>query len=231
RPVYRAGGEPAVIDMEVVSAALLFSQDQRPGIDNPLELRVRDSPQHGLAVDRHEDRRGVADENLRRSILDRDASGLAGARRGQRRLEAIERDRLGYALELLLQLTQIRRAVVRKRRKVALGQVDILKGHLPCDAVHLSACRAPNDTEDLIIRATRFGSNRGAEAELIPLPAFNLWLIHGQHGIAELDLARPRVKVRWCRCGRWRCLCERFRCWGNRCWCWGVRFRRPLGTA
>ena len=30
-----------------------------------------------------------------------------------------------------------------------------------------------------------------ARGKLVPLPAFNLRLVYGQHGIAELELARP----------------------------------------
>ncbi len=87
-PGNRARREPAVVDVNVVAVASF--EDQRARVDDAAQERViGDRLRHRCAIDRHEDRRRLADDHLRRRVADRHR-GWLDAGGGERRLQAIE---------------------------------------------------------------------------------------------------------------------------------------------
>ena len=196
RPVDRARAEPAVVDVQEEAAAPLLAQDRRARVEDALEARVGYAPPHRAAIDRNQDRRRVADEDHGGSVAHRDTPGRQAARSGQRRLQAIERDRLHGRREPALELHPERRAVVGKRREAAARQLEVFEAHRSRDAIHLRARRAPDHADDLVVRSTRCRSDRAAERQPVALPALDLRLVDGRLRVRELQPTRPGVGIR-----------------------------------
>ena len=53
-------------------------------------------------------------------------------------------------------------------RKVAPGQVEVFEGHLARDAVHLGACRAPDDTEVSVFAPCALAATAARKASWFP---------------------------------------------------------------
>ncbi len=104
--------------------------------------------------------------------------------------------------ESLLQFGQVRGAVIRKRREVALRDLEVVQHDAARGLVHPRAGCGEDDAETLA--RGPFGQDRHRAAEIDPVvgPAAHLRLIDEDSRAGQLDFARP---------GRSRCGCRRGR--------------------
>ena len=199
--------QPAVVDVQVPGAVAAAAQEQRPGIDNPLEIAVGHGLDHGLPGDGNENGGRIADDDLGWYVAHRHRRALHGARSGQGGLQPVQRDGGDAGGQLLLQGLAVGIAIVCQGGKIAAGEGDIRQGDTAAAAVHLGAGISEEHPENLLVAAIRAGIDSHPEAEQVVLPGLNLWLEYPQGGIAERIAAGPASDTRLggnCRGGSWR---------------------------
>ena len=93
-PVELGSREPPIHQPQVVFVRRPIEEEQHPRVDHPQEAGARDLPQHRLAIDAHEQRGPLADDDPRRVVLDLDdAAGILHPFHLELGLKPIERHR------------------------------------------------------------------------------------------------------------------------------------------
>ena len=178
--------QPSYTFMKICGSDALFRISARVLITRWNDAAPGTGFQTGAPCDRHQDRGGAADDHARRIVLHGDRR-RGVPRRGERRLQAVERDRARYARELRLQFGGVAGTPVGQRREVAARDRDPVEADGARHAVDARA-RARGDDAERRARGTgRLERDRAPEVDLVADPAGDLRRVDENRGVGERD--------------------------------------------
>ena len=195
RPVERRCRHPAIQDMQVPGAITPDPGDQGLGVDDALEARVRNLPDARRTIDRHEDCRRIADDDLGWGVVNLYRFWLDRLRRCQLSRQQVEghgRHRNG---QLRLQLLQVGKPVVEQRREFGLRQHELVQGDRARRGIDVGTRGTEDHAESLILRPACLDRDGSAETERVPGPAIHLGQVDFGGCIGKGDLARPWIRL------------------------------------
>jgi len=185
--------EPPLHQVQVVFFCFFVEDDEHAGIDDPLQLGVRHGPEHGLAVDDHQEGRHLAVEDPGRVVLHLVAFDRAlGFQRRQGCLHAVEGKDPTLRWHFGGKKRQVFVPLILGGREIHPGELEVVQGDLAIDLVHLGPGGHPDHPELVRLRrAGRLDRQGGTGLHAVPLELFQLRLVQDEGHIAVDDLPGP----------------------------------------